>query len=64
LWCLDSKKVIQSRDISFNETVMFSPEKESVSTGNQEDVSEQVEFEIPTDVPQGRDTLPDSNSEV
>jgi len=27
LWCPDSKKVIQSRDINFNETVMFSPGK-------------------------------------
>jgi len=43
---------------------MFSPGKESVSTGNQEDVSEKVEFESPVDVPQGGDTLPHSHSEV
>jgi len=64
LWCPDSKKVIQNRDITFNETVMFSPGKESVSTGNQEDVIEKVEFEIPADVPQGGDTLPYSSSEI
>ena len=60
----DSKEVIQSRDITFNETVMFLLGKESVSTGNQEDVSEKVEFESPVDVPQGGDTLPHSHSEV
>jgi len=64
LWCPDFKKVIQSRDITFNETVMFSPWKESVVTGSQEDVSEKLEFEIPTGAPQGGDTLPHSSSEV
>jgi len=64
LWCLDSKKVIQSQDITFNETVIFSPGKEFISTGNQEDVNEKVEFEIPAEVPQGGDTLPQSGGEV
>ena len=64
LWYPDSKKVIQSRDITFNKTVIFSSAKESVSISNQEDVSENVEFEIPANVPRGGDTLPHSNSEV
>ena len=64
LWCPDSKKVIQSRDIIFNETVMFSHGKESVSIGNQEDASEKAEYEIPADVSKGGDTLSHSRSEV
>ena len=36
LWCNDSKKIIQSWDIIFNETAIFSPEKEStISSGDQ-----------------------------
>ena len=50
LWCPNSKKVVQSWDITFNETAMFSPRKESVYISNHEDVSEKVEFDIPTDV--------------
>jgi len=64
LWCPDSKKVIQSRYITFNKIVMLSPWKEFVSTSNQEDVSEKVEFEIPIDVPQSGETLSHSSSEV
>ena len=50
MWCPDSKKVIQSRDVTFNENAMLSFGKESVvsSTGtcDQEDVSGKVEIGI------------------
>ena len=53
MWCLSSKKVIQSRDITFNENAMLSSRKESVisstGTNDQEDVSRKVEIEVETD---------------
>ena len=49
MWCPDSKKVIQSRDVTFNESAILSSGKESVvssaSIGDQEDVSRKVEIE-------------------
>ena len=52
MWCPESKNVIQSRDVTFNETAMLSPGDESVvsSTGasDQEDISVEVEMETVT----------------
>ena len=52
MWCPDSKKVIQSRDVNFNENVMLSSGKESVvsstGTGHQQDASRKVEIEVET----------------
>ena len=50
MWCPDSKKVIQSRDITFNENAMLSSGNESIvsstGTGDQEDASRKVEIEV------------------
>jgi len=49
LCCLDSKKVIQSGDITFNETVMFIPGKESIILlGDQQDDNKKAELEVPS----------------
>jgi len=52
LWCPGSKKVIQSRDVVFNESTMFSPMKESTVsssiTGDHHDTCDKVELEVPT----------------
>ena len=49
MWCPESKKVIQSRDVTFNETAMLSSGKDSVvsstGTGDQEDTSMEIEVE-------------------
>jgi len=64
LWCPNSKKVIQSRDINFNENVMFLLEKEfAILIGNLQDDSEKVELEVPSYAPQGGDSVPHSSSE-
>jgi len=46
MWCPESKKVIQSRDVTFNETIMLPSGKDSVvpstDAGNQEDTSMEV----------------------
>jgi len=48
MWCPDSKKVIQSRDIVFNKNSMLSFVKESVvssvSTGDQKDASRKMDI--------------------
>jgi len=50
LWCPDSKKVIQSRDVTFNENAMLSYGNESVISstgiGDQEDASRTMEIEV------------------
>jgi len=50
IWCPDSKKVILSRDVTFNENAMLSSEKESVvsSTGtdDREDASRTMEIDV------------------
>ena len=52
IWCPDSKKVILSRDVTFNENAMLSSEKESVvsiaGTCDQEDANRKVEIEVGT----------------
>jgi len=57
MWCLDSKKVIQSRDVTFNENTMLSSGKESVVSftgiGDQEDASRKVEIEVEIVTAQG-----------
>lgn len=51
LWCLESKKVVLSRDVTFNESAMLQqvPSKENVEPSAQQQVehSEQVEVETP-----------------
>jgi len=48
-WCPDSKKVIQSQDVTFNEIVMCFPKKESaVPTDDQQDGSKKVELKFPS----------------
>jgi len=58
MWCPDSTKVIQSRDVTFNENVMLSSGKEYVVSstsigGDQEDASRRVEIEVETGAAQG-----------
>ena len=57
MWCPDSKKVIQSRDVTFNENAMLSSGKEYVvsSTGisDQEDASRKVEIDVEIGTAQG-----------
>ena len=57
MWCPKSKKVIQSKDVTFNETVMLSSVKNpvisSTSACNQEDASRSMEIEVETVVAQG-----------
>ena len=60
LWSPTSKKVIQSGNVIFNESAIFSPGKESeIDAGNQD----KVEFEV---LPQGggSSSLPPSSSET
>jgi len=60
LWCPTSKKLIQSRNVKFNESAMFSPGNEpDIDAGNQD----KVEFEV---FPQGggSPSLPPSCSET
>ena len=49
IWCPESKKVIQSRDVTFNETIMLSSGEDSVvpstGTGDQQDISMEIEVE-------------------
>ena len=49
MWCPESKKVIQSRNVTFNETAMLSSGKNFVvsftGTGDQEDTSMDIEVE-------------------
>jgi len=56
-WCCDSKNVIPSRDVTFNENAMLSFEKESIAsstgTSDQEDASRRVGIEVETGVTQG-----------
>jgi len=64
LWCPDSKKVIQSRDITLNETIMFFPGQESaIPTGELLENCEKVELEVPSNVAQGGYAVPHSSSE-
>jgi len=48
----DSKKIIQSQDVSFNEFAMFPPGEDSTvsssSTGDHHDASDKEELEVPT----------------
>jgi len=57
MWCPDSKKVIQSRDVTFNKHAMLSSGKESVvssaNTCDQKDASRKVEIELETGAAQG-----------
>jgi len=57
MWCPKSKKVIQSRDVTFNETAMLSSGEDSVvsstSAGDQQDTS--MEIEVETVAVQGGD---------
>ena len=52
LWCLSSKKFIQSRDVLCNESAMCSPGKESTvsatSACNPHDTNDKVQLEVPT----------------
>jgi len=68
LWCPSSKKVIQSRDITFDEFTMFSPGKEStlssIGAGDLYDTSDKVELEVPTQGGGMTSTLPYSTDEV
>jgi len=52
MWCPDSKKVIQSKDIIINENAMLSSGKKfvvsSTNTSDQEDISRKVEIEVKT----------------
>ena len=63
LWSPDSRKVIQSWDITSNEIVMFFPRKEYVVPAcDQPDDSEKVKLEVPS-TPQGGDTIRHPSSE-
>ena len=57
MWCPYSKKVIQSRDVTFNENAMLSSGNEfvvcSTGTGDQEDASRKVEIEVEIGTTQG-----------
>ena len=53
LWNPNFKKVIQSRHITFNETVMFFSRKEfAIPTCDQQDDIEMAELEVPLNAPQ------------
>ena len=49
IWCPEFKKVIQRRDVTFNETVVLSSGEDSVvpstGTGDQQDISMEIEVE-------------------
>ena len=51
-WSPDSKKVIQNWDVTFNESAMFSPGKESTISStissDQHDTSDKAELEVST----------------
>jgi len=57
MWCPNSKKVIQRRDITFNENAILSSAKEfvvsSAGTCDQEDASRKVKIEVETVATQG-----------
>ena len=55
MWCPKSKKVIQSRDVTFNETAMLSSGEESVvsSTGAGDQQNTSMEIEVKTVAVQG-----------
>ena len=64
LWFPDSKRVIQRFELIFNETVMFYLGKEfAISIDEQQDDNGKMEFEVPSNVPQGGDTVSHSSSE-
>jgi len=52
MWCLDSKKFIQSREVTFNENTRLSSGKEStvssIGTGDREDASRTMETDAET----------------
>ncbi|KAG6502742.1 hypothetical protein ZIOFF_035029 [Zingiber officinale] len=62
LWCPDpnSKRIIISRDVTFNENAFLSSGRESVvsstDAGNQVDESKKVDFEIQSDIPKPAQT--------
>lgn len=62
LWCPDpnSKRIIISRDVTFNENAFLSSGRESVvsstDAGNQVDASKKVDFEIQSDIPKPAQT--------
>ena len=63
LWCPDSKKVIQSTNITFNETAIFFPRQDStIPIGNLQDDGEKVELKVSSYAPQGGDSVPHSSS--
>ena len=67
MWCSNSKKVIQSRDITFNKNAMLSSRKESVvssaGTGDQEDANRKVEIQVEIGTAQG-EAIDNSSREV
>jgi len=56
MWCPEPKKVIQSRDVTFNETTILSSGTDSVvsstSVGDQEDTGNSMEIEVETVIAQ------------
>jgi len=62
MWCHEFKKVIQSRDVTFNETIILSSGTNSVvpstSASAQEDTSNCMEIEVETIAAQGGATNP------
>jgi len=67
MWCPDSKKVIQSRDVTFHENAMLSLGKKSVvsstGSGNQEDANRKVEIQVEIGTAQG-EAIDNSSREV
>ena len=57
MWCPDSKKVIQSKDVTFNENAMLSSGKESVVSstgiGDREDASKTMKIDAEIVAAQG-----------
>ena len=57
MWCPDSTKVIQSRDVTFSKNIMLSYGKESAVSstgiGDKKDASRKVEIEVETGAAQG-----------
>ena len=68
LWCPSSKKVIQSQDVTFNVSTMFSPRKQSTvwSTSASDicDTNDKVELEVPTNGVHTTSSLPHASDEV
>jgi len=60
MWCPKFKKTIQSRDVTFDETVILSSRTNfvafSTSAGDREDTSNCMEIEVETVAPQSRAT--------